>query len=181
MAKSNDFEKALRGQNPFKIGEFVTRAGLSANYKLELDNDFLRQDVALAMKIAENLAEQMSPYDVHLIVPVPKGANYLGDLVAKHLGVCYLEMGKNDKGDFHFRSPGDRAQASRKESIGLVDDVFTSGGALRDLSSLPEFKDKVKVAGVIWDRSDGGIPKKLDFDLVSVIERYIPLRVVETA
>lgn len=175
MARAVDFEKAIRGHGAIKISEFTTRAGLPANCKIEVDDQFLKSNQDLADQIAENLANQMASHEPKLIVPVPRGANYLGELVAKQMQICYLAVGKTDEGTFHIRTSGDRAKLSRTESIGIVDDVFTTGSALRDLSSLPEFEGRVVTAGVVWDRSDSGKPKKLDFDLVSVVEKYVPL------
>jgi adenine/guanine phosphoribosyltransferase-like PRPP-binding protein len=177
MTRAINFEKTIRSRGAIKIGEFTTRAGLAANCKVELDNEFLLADPILANQIAENLAEKMAVYEPRLIVPVPEGANHLGELVAKKLGACYLALRKSDSQNFAFRLASDRSQAERTSKVGLVDDVFTSGSALRELSSMPEFADKVVAAGVIWDRSDSGLPKQLDFNLVSVVERYVPLKV----
>jgi orotate phosphoribosyltransferase len=181
MNQSINFEHIIRSRGAIKIGEFTTRAGLAANCKLEIDDEFLLADPILANQIAEELADKMSVYEPKLIVPVPDGANHLGALVAKQLGVCYLAPRKSSEGGFGFRMAADRSQAERVSRIGLVDDVYTTASALRELSSVPEFEGKVAAAGVIWDRSKPGVSKNLGFDLVSVVQRYVPLMVGEAS
>jgi adenine/guanine phosphoribosyltransferase-like PRPP-binding protein len=172
-----DFEKTLRSRGVIKIDDFITHAGESANCKLELDGDFLESDIVLAEQIAENLAQRMASYEPRLIIPLPDGANLLGSMVAKHLGIGCTALKKVDRHTYKFRNTGDRYHAARKESVGLVDDVFTTGSSLREVSSLPEINDKVVIAGVIWDRSEPTMPKDLDFPLEAVVQRHIPLRV----
>jgi orotate phosphoribosyltransferase len=181
MIRPSNLEKTLRDHGAIKIGEFTTRSGLPANCKLEIDDEFLKENDKIARSVAVNLAEQVGEYEPSLIVPVPDGANYLGELIAKHLSISYLAMSKKEDRTYGFRSVADRIHASRISRIGIVDDVYTTGGSLRDISAIPELRGKVVIAGVIWDRSDPAIPKNLEFDLVSVVKRYVPLMVEENA
>jgi orotate phosphoribosyltransferase len=172
-----DFERTLKSRGVIKIGEFITHAGESANCKLELDSDFLETDPLLASQIAENLAERIAPYEPKLVIPIPSGANLLGALVAKHLNISCTVLNKPDRHSFRFWPPGDRNHAARAKSVALIDDVFTTGSSLREVSALPEINEKVVVAGVIWDRSDPAVPKNLNFPLESVVQSHVPLRV----
>jgi orotate phosphoribosyltransferase len=177
MDRAIDFEKTLKSRGVVKIGEFVTHAGQTANCKLELDAAFLETDPLLANMIAESLAEKLAPYEPRLIVPVPSGADLLGTLVAKHLHISFTTLRKIDRQSYSFRNNGDRYHANSKNSIALVDDVFTTGSSLREVAAIEELNQKIVAAGVIWDRSDPALPKNLEFPLVPVVESHVPLTV----
>jgi len=174
-AGSINFEQAIRAAGAVKIGEFISHAGKLANCKLELDGDFLEANPLLADEISAKLAESLEPYKPRLIVPVPRGADRLGELVARHLDISITTLEKRDRHSFKFRTLTDRNHA-RSRPIAVVDDVFTTGSSLREISALPEM-DNIVVCGVIWDRSDPSLPKYLDFPMEAVVESYLPLRV----
>lgn len=175
MASYIDFEGVLRSQGVIKIGEFTTHAGQPANRKVEVGNEFQRNNPNLTSQIAEDLAERFESYEPRLIVGIPRGGELVGIEVARHLGKSYLALAKGNGDGYRFNCNGDRGVVEAMGSIGLIDDVMTTGSSFREVSSLPVFKDRIVVGGVIWDRSSPELKPGLDFDVLSVVKNYVPL------
>jgi adenine/guanine phosphoribosyltransferase-like PRPP-binding protein len=173
------FEKTIRKRGAIKFKEFTSHAGELGNCKIELDNEFMLANPKLANEITRELAGKLEPYKAEIIVPVPRGANLLGQMVAKELGIGCILLDKQEytRDVYIFNNEEERQRIIEAEAIGLVDDVYRKGSSLTELSRKPEFEGSVVVAGVIWDRSHPADIKNFPFEIESLVQRYVPLRV----
>jgi orotate phosphoribosyltransferase-like protein len=172
-----NLERAIKKRGAVKVEEFTSHAGESGNCKLELDGEFLKANPKLAGEIACRLAVRLETYQPEIIVPVPAGANLLGEMIAKEMGIGCVTLKKLSRDEYGFKSEKDRLRIVNADAIGLVDDVFRTGSALSEVSKTSEFVNKVAVAGVIWDRSHPASIKNFPFEVESLVQRYVPLRV----
>lgn len=143
---------------------------------IRVEWEVVDQNPELTAIVAGILAVKMQVYKPDLLVAVPTGGNVLAIAVANELGLDCLRLDWEDKlesNELDFDSTGDEQTANEAKAVGLVDDVYTTGGTICKVAKNEAFNRRVVVAGVGWDRSDSARPKKLGFPLVSAVERYL--------
>jgi orotate phosphoribosyltransferase len=178
MINPEQAEARLRQLGVIRKAEFTTATdGILANCKVEMD--VMYQDTALTEAIAEQLATRLEAYHPEIIVPVPKGANRLGQVIGAIMGVHCLAIkwvNKNSKQLGYF-SEATKAKAQRSTSVALIEDVSTTDGSL---SAVADFLggDKTFVGAVVWDRNPEA-DKRSNFPVERFIKSYVPFRIDE--
>lgn len=174
MIDSRELKQVLWEAGAVREEPFVGASGRLMGIRVEWE--VVDQNPELTAVVAGILALKIKVYKPDLLVAIPAGGNVLGVSVADELGLNCLRLEWEDRLEndrVEFDSSEDELAVSRAEAVGLVDDVYTTGGTLRKVAKNEVFAGRITVAGVGWDRSDSVLPKKLGFPLVSAVERYL--------
>ena len=164
--------------------EFTSSSGELLNRKVELDilqqQNF--QNRLLRSFIVGELATSIAAYGPDIIVPVPEGADHLGDGIARrlYLPVAYMEwIDKSpEQKRIRPRTQHHRELLQKAGRIALIDDVFRTGGNLLAIERTEEVAGKVVVAGEVWDRSENAA-ESMPFPVESIVHEHIPAWVDE--
>ncbi|MCA9349271.1 hypothetical protein KC878_04005 [Candidatus Saccharibacteria bacterium] len=149
-------------------GNFVLASGRPASQKL--DWDLINPASQVFNRVVKEMAERVKQYAPDAIIAVPNGANLLAKRVADLLEISFIETKKTTSS--RFALVGAKTDVSPIRLL-LVDDIFTTG---TNMSNLCSDLGLIPMAGiVVWDRSAPGDRPKIDFPLISLVKRYIPL------
>lgn len=175
--KSRAIEAGIRYLGGINEEEFVTAAGNLANRKVELD--VLEKSHLVKALVTSALVDLMMPYEPDLIVPIPTGADSLGELTADRLGIecAHLKWTEKTHGyrKLIHRTHADLLNIRNAGRIMLIDDVFTTGSSLLAAFNRPNIGEKTVGSAVVWDRSDVMARQNFPMPLESIVEKYIPL------
>lgn len=183
MARVTKIEQGIIDAGALRIAEFTTHGGESANYRVEME-DILGEDSShreLRGMIADRLAKKLEPYEPEVIIPIPEGANYLGAMIARRLGVRVVYLAWRDKAahprQLQYHDQHNRIVVNRAIRVALIDDVYTSGLSLEEVVEFTELDGKQVVGGIAFDRSAPKVRKASPYPIESVVSRHLPLRV----
>ncbi len=157
--------------------EFITAGGKRANRKIELG--VLERNRLLRGIVVGELASRAAVYEPDLIIPIPEGSNDLGRDVAARLDIrsAFLEWIDKTPGRKRIRPKSELAakRIAQSSNIVFIDDVYTEGSSLTAAYAIPELRQKVAAAEVIWNRGDPSISLATQFPVESIVEEFIPL------
>lgn len=171
-------EARLRNLGVIQNAEFITATdGILANCKVEMD--VMYQDQSLTDQIAENLANRLEKYKPEVIIPVPRGANRLGQVIGAIMGVKCVLICWTDKEakQLDYLDKVTAAYAQRAKSVAIVEDVSTTDGSMATVAGFLG-GEKDYIGAVVWDR-DPKTNKKSTFPVERLIKKYVPFRIDE--
>lgn len=171
---AKDLEGLIRAAGAVYEEPFTGVSGRQMFTRVEWE--VVDQNPELTSIVAGVLAVKMEIYKPQLIVAVPTGGDVLGMAVASELEIDCLHMNWVNKAasyELEFVDDMDETTAQEATTIGLIDDVFTTGRTLSRVTKTRGVAGKVVIAGVGWDRSDSALPKKLGFPLMAAVERCL--------
>ena len=174
MTSGQGLAEILLDQGLLEIGDYEFNDGTLATGKLNWDN--IEEGTEGFEESASQIADIVTQYKCDLIVPIPRGANTLGQLVAAKAGLGCVLLEAPDR---RTLKATERAamEILKHERIALVDDITRTGGTLqRGTSLIPN----VAVCTGVWDRSDSGIYfirgfNREDIPVEAVIRRPVSL------
>lgn len=176
--KAEAIERGIVHLGGIQTGEFITASGDEANVKVELnvlDNSYFIRALTVG-----GLVDLAKPYNPNLIVPMPTGADEIGQDVANIMNIDCAFLRWTHKSPEHRKlahsTREDLEKIRHAGSIVLLDDVFRTGSTLRIAYDIPNIGEKTVAALSIWDRSDGMASEEFPVPVESIVKRYIPLR-----
>ena len=180
MPRITKIEQAIRDTGAIQYGEFTAHNGEQGNCKVVLD-ELLNNELHASLRgeVVKSLARKLKPFEPEILIPMPEGANILGMLLARELGARAVLLEWQDKtdGQLKFKDQHERIVICSAERIALIDDVRRTDSTFSQAIKSIELGGKNLVSGVIFDRSDPRVQPSSEFKVVSVVKRYIPLRV----
>lgn len=179
MPKTTSLEKRINATGAIQYGEFTAHNGETGDTKVVLDsllNDPEHKE--LLGDVVANLSNRLKPFKPEVVLPMPEGADILGQKLARELGAraILLEWEDKDAGRLKFRNQSERIVLCLAARVMLADDVFRTGSTFWQALDSFELARKQLVGAAIVDRSDPKQSHQLPFEVKSVVKRFYPLR-----
>lgn len=161
------------------------KSGQQANNKLEFDRIYTPEYKELRNKVAAAFGHLIrhyilpSPYanNGDALIPVPTGANRIGKLVARSLGMTYIQADKDpDTREFSLRPEAEQALESCRNIV-LLEDVPNGLNSLREMSALPQIQEKLIGAVGCFDRGDRRGRPAFEPAYEAIVQDYIPAQI----
>ncbi len=146
-----DAERLLRDAGAILHGHFLLSSGMHSDTYVEKFE--LIQRPVITVELCAGIAERYRGAGIQTVAGPTTGGAILAFEVARQLGVRSIIAERTEDGGREFRR-GFRLDSG--ERVLVVDDVMTSGGAVRQTVSAVESRDALVVgAGLLVDRSGG--------------------------
>ncbi len=176
--KEIEIRRAFMREGAIRTGEFTAASGQSGDTKI--NTDVMYNNKPLLNFVASELARRARAFEPDLIVPVPRGANAIGRLVARRMKVEVAFMQWDDK------TPGNKAvsPAGETDAAAIIDaervlvleDVYSTGISSHTVASHELIKPKVAGVLSIWSRLRESERIEVPYRTATIVEEYIALR-----
>ncbi len=150
-SQQKDAERLLRDAGAILHGHFLLSSGMHSDTYVE--KFALIQQPVITVELCRRIAERYRDACVQTVAGPTTGGAILAFEVARQLGVRAIIAERTEDGGREFRR-GFRLEPG--ERVLVVDDVMTTGGAVRHTVNAVESCDALVVgAGLLVDRSGG--------------------------
>ncbi|MGH7238161.1 MAG: hypothetical protein ACREGF_06510 [Candidatus Saccharimonadales bacterium] len=161
----------------FQPGNLVFAGGEEANNKLELEN--LRHCPDLRSLVAARVGKLVREYNPDLIIPVPNGANWLGQDIARARGIGCVLLGKNaETKEIYYPSNIQKQIVEGSQSIVIIEDALNKLITTKKVLALPGIAEKCLAVAGIWRRGDLGLVLPRYLESAENEDDYIPVQAV---
>ncbi len=157
----------------FELVDTQFAGGQSANNKLLLDYDKVKQNKRLYSWVLGGLCNVIEPYKPDFVAGMPNGATGYAEAVGTRLGIEVVRLAKVEKTkQIVFASEEDRETAELGEHGVAVEDVMNRRTTLK--KGIDLLGDKVFLAVGIFDRGMPGECLDLGVPIESLAQEPIP-------
>lgn len=168
----------LIAEGAVQAGVFTAASGEVADTKISMDVMYRNQP--LLDFITSELARRAKSYKPDIIIPVPRGANRIGKLVAERMGIEVALMEWEDKAPGRkAASPADEIDAkliTESNRALVIEDVYSTGESSHAIATHQLLASRAVGVLSIWSRLKPEERIEVPYKTTAILEEYIPFQ-----